>query len=56
MASGTPQAMDLPPNSEGIRYVPFHPTKPIFVFASKVRDESLLEMFITSTVGFYKAL
>lgn len=45
LASGAQQAIDLPNNSEGIRYIRFHPTKSYFVFVSKVRNEAVLELY-----------
>lgn len=45
MASGEKQAIDLPENSEGIRYIRFHPSKSYFVFSSKVKNELLLELY-----------
>ncbi|KAL7548389.1 hypothetical protein ACHAWF_011676 [Thalassiosira exigua] len=45
MATGEKQTIDLPGNSEGIRYIRFHPTKPYFVFTSKVKDELVLELY-----------
>ena len=35
LSSGKQHDIDLPPDSAGIRYIRFHPSKPIFVFASK---------------------
>ena len=45
MATGEQQSIELPANSEGIRYIRFHPSKPYFVFSSKVKDELLLELY-----------
>lgn len=45
LTSGTKQIVELPNNSEGIRYIRFHPTKSYFVFVSKVRNESVLELY-----------
>jgi len=45
MATGEQQSITLPANSEGIRYIRFHPSKPYFVFSSKVKDELLLELY-----------
>eukprot|EP00581_Thalassiosira_minuscula_P013578 CAMPEP_0183722938 /NCGR_PEP_ID=MMETSP0737-20130205/14731_1 /TAXON_ID=385413 /ORGANISM="Thalassiosira miniscula, Strain CCMP1093" /LENGTH=821 /DNA_ID=CAMNT_0025953185 /DNA_START=96 /DNA_END=2561 /DNA_ORIENTATION=- len=45
MATGEKQTIDLPENSEGIRYIRFHPSKPYFVFSSKVKNELLLELY-----------
>lgn len=45
MATGKKQTMDLPTNSEGIRYIRFHPTKSYFVFTSKVKNELSLELY-----------
>jgi hypothetical protein len=45
VTTGTKQTVELPNNSEGIRYIRFHPTKSYFVFVSKVRNESVLELY-----------
>jgi len=45
MVTGDVQKMDLPELSEGIRYIRFHPSRPTFVFASKVKNEPLLELY-----------
>jgi len=45
MVTGDVQKMDLPEDSEGIRYIRFHPSRPTFVFASKVKNEPLLELY-----------
>ena len=45
MATGEKHTVDLPDNSEGIRYIRFHPSKPYFVFSSKVKNEPLLELY-----------
>ncbi|KAL7531427.1 hypothetical protein ACHAXR_004031, partial [Thalassiosira sp. AJA248-18] len=45
MATGEKQTIELPENSEGIRYIRFHPSKPYFVFSSKVKNELLLELY-----------
>lgn len=45
MATGEKQTIDLPQNSEGIRYIRFHPSKSYFVFSSKVKNELLLELY-----------
>lgn len=45
MATGEQQSIELPSNSEGIRYIRFHPSKPYFVFTCKVKDETLLELY-----------
>ena len=45
MATGEKQTIELPEQSEGIRYIRFHPTKPYFVFSSKVKNELLLELY-----------
>jgi hypothetical protein len=45
VTTGTKQVVELPNNSEGIRYIRFHPTKSYFVFVSKVRNESVLELY-----------
>lgn len=44
ISTGERQDVELPDNSEGIRYVRFHPARPYFVFASKVRDEPRFEL------------
>jgi dienelactone hydrolase len=52
MKSGVRQELQLPENSEGIRYIRFNPVKSSFVFASKVKDEARLELYqceLTST-------
>jgi len=51
MATGEKQTIDLPTNSEGVRYIRFHPSKPYFVFSSKVRNELLLELYKCELVG-----
>lgn len=45
VSTGICQGIDLPSNSEGIRYVKFHPTRPYFVFASKVVNEHRFELY-----------
>jgi len=45
LATGFQQLVELPTNSEGIRYIRFHPTKAYFVFVSKVRNEAVLELY-----------
>ena len=45
MATGEKQTIELPENSEGIRYIRFHPSKPYFVFSSKVKNELLLDLY-----------
>ena len=45
VSTGQCQCIDLPSNSEGIRYVKFHPTRPYFVFASKVVNENRFELY-----------
>jgi hypothetical protein len=45
LAIGSQQLVELPINSEGIRYIRFHPTKSYFVFVSKVRNEAVLELY-----------
>lgn len=45
MATGEKQTLELPENSEGIRYIRFHPSKPYFVFSSKVKNELLLDLY-----------
>ena len=45
MKSGERQEIPLPRNSEGVRYIRFHPVKSLFVFVSKVRGEARLELF-----------
>ena len=45
LGTGKQQEMQLPDNSEGIRYIQFHPSKPLFVFCSKVKNELFLELF-----------
>ncbi|KAL7440127.1 hypothetical protein ACHAXM_006996 [Skeletonema potamos] len=45
MKSGEKQEIQLPDNSEGIRYIRFNPMKSSFVFASKVKDEARLELY-----------
>ncbi|KAL7481989.1 hypothetical protein ACHAW6_007664 [Cyclotella cf. meneghiniana] len=37
--------VELPEDSEGIRYVRFHPTRELFVFCSKVKNEKRLELY-----------
>ena len=44
--TGATQSLELPTNSEGIRWVRFHPTRPYFVFASKVSGESRFELYV----------
>eukprot|EP00980_Cylindrotheca_fusiformis_P031743 scaffold26892_cov132-Cylindrotheca_fusiformis.AAC.3 len=45
MSTGEQQELELPANSEGIRYIRFHPSKPLFVFSSKVKDKLFLELY-----------
>ncbi|KAL3938686.1 MAG: hypothetical protein SGBAC_006459 [Bacillariaceae sp.] len=45
LESGKQQSMELPTNSEGIRYLRFHPKLPLFVFCSKIKGESMLELY-----------
>ena len=45
MQSGERQEIPLPGNSEGVRYIRFHPVKSLFVFVSKVRGEARLELY-----------
>jgi len=45
LESGKQQTMALPANSEGIRYIRFHPEHPLFVFASKVKGQPMLELY-----------
>mmetsp|Transcript_8184 Transcript_8184/g.19739 ORF Transcript_8184/g.19739 Transcript_8184/m.19739 type:complete len:860 (+) Transcript_8184:126-2705(+) len=45
LESGKQQSMELPTNSEGIRYLRFHPKLPLFVFASKIKGEPILELY-----------
>ena len=45
MATGEKQTIALPEDSEGIRYIRFHPSKPYFVFSSKVKNELLLDLY-----------
>eukprot|EP00579_Thalassiosira_antarctica_P008587 CAMPEP_0201882314 /NCGR_PEP_ID=MMETSP0902-20130614/13600_1 /ASSEMBLY_ACC=CAM_ASM_000551 /TAXON_ID=420261 /ORGANISM="Thalassiosira antarctica, Strain CCMP982" /LENGTH=818 /DNA_ID=CAMNT_0048410771 /DNA_START=53 /DNA_END=2509 /DNA_ORIENTATION=+ len=45
MATGEKQTIELPEKSEGIRYIRFHPSKPYFVFSSKVKNELLLDLY-----------
>lgn len=51
MATGEKQTIDLPENSEGVRYIRFHPSKPYFVFSSKVKNELLLDLYKCELVG-----
>lgn len=37
--------MALPEGCEGIRYVRFHPTRDLFVFTAKIRNEQRLELY-----------
>jgi hypothetical protein len=45
MSTGSQQELSLPENSEGIRYIRFHPSKPLFVFSSKVSNEFVFEIY-----------
>jgi dipeptidyl aminopeptidase/acylaminoacyl peptidase len=45
LSTGEQQEMELPQNSEGIRYIRFHPSKPLFVFSSKVKNELVLDLY-----------
>ena len=45
MKTGEKQEVQLPENSEGIRYIRFNPVKSSFVFASKVKNEARLELY-----------
>jgi hypothetical protein len=51
MVTGKRQELQLPENSEGIRYIRFHPLKSLFVFASKVKDEARLELYKCELIG-----
>jgi len=51
MVTGKRQELQLPENSEGIRYIRFHPLKSLFVFASKVKDEARLELYQCELIG-----
>lgn len=51
MKTGEKQELTLPENSEGIRYIKFHPVKSVFVFASKVKNEARLELYQCQLVG-----
>ena len=45
LKTGKTQDIALPTNSEGIRYIKFNPSKSVFVFTSKVKNESKLELY-----------
>jgi hypothetical protein len=45
LASSQEWKVNLPAHCEGIRYVRFHPTKDLFVFTAKVKDEQRLELY-----------
>lgn len=45
LSSGKQQEIELPTNSEGIRYIRFNPSKPSFVFTSKVKNELILDLY-----------
>jgi len=45
LSTGEKQEIELPENSEGIRYIRFHPSKPYFVFTSKVKYELMLDLY-----------
>lgn len=45
MSTGEQQEMEMPTNSEGIRYIRFHPSKPLFVFSAKVKNQLLLDLY-----------
>ena len=46
VATGTKQVVELPSNSEGIRWIRFHPTRPYLVFTSKVTNECRFELYV----------
>lgn len=45
LSSSKEWKVDLPSDCEGIRYVRFHPTKDLFVFVAKIKNEQRLELY-----------
>lgn len=50
VATGAKQGVELPSNSEGIRWIRFHPTRPYFVFTSKVMNTCRFELYACELV------
>ncbi|KAL7466167.1 hypothetical protein ACHAXS_006457 [Conticribra weissflogii] len=45
LTTGVEANVELPPNSEGVRYVCFHPERDLFVFSSKLKDKPFFELY-----------
>ena len=50
LSSSKEWKVELPNDCEGIRYVRFHPTKDLFVFTAKIKNEPRLELYKCSLV------
>lgn len=45
LGTGRKYPLELPAGSEGVRYIRFHPSRPMFVLSSKVKDEAVLDLY-----------